>query len=80
MLILYSFLHILIVTGFLLCESHINALRARPPPTATSLRDVVHQENKLYLVFEYLDQDLKKYMDFVKTRLHKMLIKVRVCV
>ena len=28
-----------------------------------SLQDVVHSENKLYLVFEYLDQDLKKFMD-----------------
>jgi hypothetical protein len=24
---------------------------------------VVHSEQKLYLVFEYLNQDLKKYMD-----------------
>ncbi|XP_058888443.1 cyclin-dependent kinase 2-like isoform X4 [Acipenser ruthenus] len=28
-----------------------------------ALLDVVHTEKKLYLVFEYLDQDLKKYMD-----------------
>ena len=27
------------------------------------LLDVVHSEKKLYLVFEYLNQDLKKYMD-----------------
>jgi hypothetical protein len=27
------------------------------------LRDVVHSEKRLYLVFEYLDLDLKKYMD-----------------
>jgi serine/threonine protein kinase len=32
-------------------------------PLACRLRDVVHTDNKLYLVFEYLDQDLKKYMD-----------------
>ena len=25
--------------------------------------DVVHTERKLTLVFEYLDQDLKKYLD-----------------
>lgn len=25
--------------------------------------DIVHSEKKLYLVFEYLDLDLKKYMD-----------------
>ena len=27
------------------------------------LQDVVHSEKRLYLVFEYLDLDLKKYMD-----------------
>lgn len=27
------------------------------------LQDVVHSENRLYLVFEYLDLDLKKHMD-----------------
>ncbi|XP_078484914.1 cyclin-dependent kinase 2-like [Ciona intestinalis] len=27
------------------------------------LMDVIHSEKKLYLVFEYLNQDLKKYMD-----------------
>jgi len=29
------------------------------------LLDVVHSEKKLFLVFEYLDRDLKKYMDSV---------------
>ncbi|KAL4922325.1 kinase-like domain-containing protein [Aspergillus aurantiobrunneus] len=28
-----------------------------------SLYDVIHTENKLMLVFEYMDQDLKRYMD-----------------
>ncbi|KAI1925870.1 negative regulator of the PHO system [Ophidiomyces ophidiicola] len=28
-----------------------------------SLYDVIHTENKLMLVFEYMDRDLKKYMD-----------------
>lgn len=27
------------------------------------LQDVVHSERRLYLVFEYLDLDLKKHMD-----------------
>jgi len=27
------------------------------------LLDIIHAENKLFLVFEYLNQDLKKYMD-----------------
>lgn len=29
------------------------------------LIDVVHGSNRLYLAFEYLDQDLKKYLDNV---------------
>lgn len=29
------------------------------------LYDIVHSESKLYLVFEFLDMDLKKYMDNV---------------
>lgn len=29
------------------------------------LLDVVHSDKNLYLVFEYLNQDLKKYMDTV---------------
>lgn len=39
-----------------------------------SFKDVVHAEKKLYLVFEYLDQDLKRFMDSVKF-LRPMLIK-----
>lgn len=29
------------------------------------LLDIVHSDTKLYLVFEYLDLDLKRYMDKV---------------
>uniref|UniRef100_A0A8D2PPQ6 Cyclin-dependent kinase 2 n=1 Tax=Zosterops lateralis melanops TaxID=1220523 RepID=A0A8D2PPQ6_ZOSLA len=32
-------------------------------PRVPRLLDVIHTENKLYLVFEFLHQDLKKYMD-----------------
>lgn len=42
------------------------------------LHDVVHSEKRIYLVFEYLDLDLKKFMDscpeFAK---NPTLIKVR---
>ncbi|CAJ0918080.1 unnamed protein product [Ranitomeya imitator] len=31
--------------------------------TLARLLDVIHTENKLYLVFEFLNQDLKKFMD-----------------
>ena len=27
------------------------------------LKDIVHGENKLYLVFEYFNLDMKKYLD-----------------
>lgn len=39
------------------------------------LKDVVHENQKLYLVFEYLEQDLKKYMDFVGGPLDRLLVK-----
>jgi len=44
-------------------------------PNIVSLKNVVHQDNKLYLVFEFLDQDLKKYMDLCGKNLHPMLVK-----
>jgi len=34
-------------------------------PNIVRLHDVVHSDQKLYLVFEFLEQDLKKYMDSV---------------
>ena len=33
--------------------------------THTRLFDILHQDQKLYLVFEFVDMDLKKYMDTV---------------
>lgn len=32
-------------------------------PNVVNLRDVIYSDNRLYLVFEHLDQDLKKFMD-----------------
>jgi len=37
----------------------------RPSLLRLRLLDIIHQESKLYLVFEFLDLDLKKYMDNV---------------
>ena len=31
-------------------------------PNIVNLKDIVHSEDKLYLIFEYLDYDLKKFM------------------
>ncbi|XP_023234909.1 cyclin-dependent kinase 1-like [Centruroides sculpturatus] len=41
------------------------------------LQDVLMQENRLYLVFEYLSMDLKKYLDSIPTGqyMDKMLVK-----
>lgn len=44
----------------------ISVLKELKHPNIVSLLDVVHNDNKLYLVFEYLDLDLKRFMDIVK--------------
>lgn len=43
----------------------ISLLKELDHPNIVKLLDVVHSEKKLYLVFEYLNQDLKKFMDSV---------------
>ena len=42
------------------------------------LEDVLMQENRLYLVFEFLSMDLKKYMDSIPNGnvMEPMLVKV----
>eukprot|EP01113_Clastostelium_recurvatum_P022403 TRINITY_DN2671_c0_g1_i2.p1 TRINITY_DN2671_c0_g1~~TRINITY_DN2671_c0_g1_i2.p1 ORF type:complete len:305 (+),score=71.09 TRINITY_DN2671_c0_g1_i2:177-1091(+) len=50
-------------------------LRELKQPNIVGLLDVVLQENKLHLIFEFLDQDLKKYMDSVNKKLNPLLIK-----
>ena len=41
----------------------ISLLKELEHPGIVQLLDVVHADQKLYLVFEYLDKDLKKLMD-----------------
>lgn len=41
----------------------IALLKCLRHPNVVGLMDVVHHEQKLYLVFEYLEQDLKHFMD-----------------
>jgi len=53
----------------------ISVLKTLDHPNVVKLLDVEHSENRLYLVFEYLDQDLKKYMDSCRKPINPMLIK-----
>ncbi|PWN96640.1 putative Cdk1-cyclin-dependent kinase 1 [Tilletiopsis washingtonensis] len=43
----------------------ISLLKELKDDNIVRLLDIIHQESKLYLVFEFLDLDLKKYMDNV---------------
>jgi len=53
----------------------ISLLRELKQSNIVRLLDVIHGTNKLYLVFEYVDQDLKRYMDSVRDPMSPMLIK-----
>ena len=35
-------------------------------PNIVELQDVIMQENRLYLVFEYLSMDLKRFLDQIQ--------------
>lgn len=58
----------------------ISLLKELVHPNIVCLQEVVMGENKLYLIFEFLKMDLKKYLDSVadenlKTQEHKSLVK-----
>ncbi|GAB5036353.1 cmgc cdk cdc2 protein kinase [Nannochloropsis oceanica] len=53
----------------------ISLLKELSHPNVVTLKDVIYADNRLYLVFEYLDQDLKRYMDGCKTGLDPALVK-----
>ncbi|NXN91934.1 CDK3 kinase, partial [Rhinopomastus cyanomelas] len=46
----------------------VSLLKELKHPNIVRLLDVIHSQKKLYLVFEYLKQDLKKYLDLSQTR------------
>ncbi|GMS96214.1 hypothetical protein PENTCL1PPCAC_18389 [Pristionchus entomophagus] len=45
----------------------ISLLRELRHPNIVSLEDVIMQESRLYLIFEFLSMDLKKYLDTLKS-------------
>ena len=52
----------------ILCNQFFfSRLKELQHPNIVRLYDVVHTEKKLTLVFEFLDQDLKKYLDVCDT-------------
>lgn len=67
----------------------ISLLKTLEHPNIVKLEDVEHSEGRLYLVFEFLDQDLKQYMDscrptgmsprLVKSYLYQLLLGINFC-
>jgi serine/threonine protein kinase len=67
----------------------ISLLKELSHPNIVDLMDVEHSENRLYLVFEWLDKDLKKYMDscgsdgmgmpLIKSYMHQLLKGMAIC-
>lgn len=51
--------------------SEISLLKELKHPNIVSLEDVLMEDNRLYLIFEFLSMDLKKYMDSIPSE--KML-------
>jgi cyclin-dependent kinase len=55
----------------------ISLLKELQHANIVRLNNIVHTERKLTLVFEYLDQDLKKYLDVCEKGLETPIMKVR---
>ena len=53
----------------------ISLLKELAHPNVVRLQDVVNAENKLYLVFEFLEQDLKKHMNLTAGPLQPGVVK-----
>ena len=49
----------------------ISILKQLKHPNIVALLDLIHGEKKLHLIFEFLDYDLKKYLDQNKEPLHQ---------
>ncbi|KAF2225162.1 kinase-like domain-containing protein [Elsinoe ampelina] len=68
----------------------ISLMKELKHENVVNLHDVIHTENKLMLVFEYMDKDLKKYMDSrgergqldpatIKSFMHQLLKGIAFC-
>lgn len=57
----------------------ITLLKELTHPNVVCLEDVLMQENRLYLVFEFLSMDLKKYLDSIPDDKSMEPKLVRVC-
>lgn len=53
----------------------ISVLRQLKHPNIVELTDVVQSDGRLYLVFEFVDRDLKKYMENISGALEPELVK-----
>lgn len=53
----------------------ISILKQLKHPNIVNLIDLIHGEKKLHLVFEYLDYDLKKFLEHNNGPLHPQLVK-----
>ena len=46
----------------------VSLLKELQHPNIVMLQDVIMQESRLYLIFEFLTMDLKKYLDTIPAR------------
>jgi len=53
----------------------ISVLRQLKHPNIVELSDVIQSEGRLFLVFEFVDKDLKKYMESIEGPLSQSIIK-----
>lgn len=53
----------------------ISILKQLKHPNIVELKDLIHGEKKLHLIFEFLDYDLKKFLDQNNGPLHPQLVK-----
>ncbi len=53
----------------------ISLLKEINHPNVIRLKDLVYDENKLYLIFDYLDHDLKKFLEINNGPLPPIMVK-----